>query len=149
MEIKQIYTADYLLVTCLFNEYRMFYKQKSDIELAESFIKNRLENNESVIFAAFDDDMVVGFNQLYPLISSVRAVKNWLLNDLFVDTNYRKRGIGEALLKAAATFAKTHGATFLQLETAVDNYAAQNLYEASGFVKQEISNTFFCYRKAI
>jgi ribosomal protein S18 acetylase RimI-like enzyme len=76
-------------------------------------------------------------------------VKNWLLNDLFIDTNYRKRGIGEALLKAAAVFAKNHGATFLQLETAADNYAAQNLYEATGFIKQEVSNTFFCYRKAI
>lgn len=149
MEIKQIYAADYLLVTGLFNEYRMFYKQESDIGLAESFIKNRLENNESVVFAALEDDKVVGFTQLYPLISSVRAVKNWLLNDLFVDANYRKRGIGEALLKKAATFAKTHGATFLQLETAVDNYTAQNLYEATGFIKQEIGNTFFCYRKAI
>ncbi|MDN3547953.1 GNAT family N-acetyltransferase [Mucilaginibacter aquaedulcis] len=149
MEIKQIYAADYLLVTRLFNEYRMFYKQESDIELAESFIKNRLENNESVIFAAFEDNKVLGFTQLYPLISSVKAVKNWLLNDLFVDSNYRKRGIGEALLKAAAIFAKTHGATFLQLETATDNYAAQNLYEATGFVKQESNNAFFCYRKAI
>jgi ribosomal protein S18 acetylase RimI-like enzyme len=149
MEIKQIYAEDYLLVTNLFDQYRVFYKQKSDIDLAESFIKNRLENNESVIFAAFEDGKVVGFTQLYPLISSVRAVKNWLLNDLFVDTNYRKRGIGEILLKTAAGFAKTHGATFLQLETAADNYAAQNLYENTGFVKQEISNTFFCYRKAI
>ncbi|MEN0054811.1 MAG: GNAT family N-acetyltransferase [Mucilaginibacter sp.] len=149
MEIKQIYATDYLLVTSLFNEYRMFYKQASDIDLAESFIKNRLENNESVIFAAFKDGKVVGFTQLYPLISSVRAVKNWLLNDLFVHTSYRKQGIGEALLKAASAFAKTHGATYLQLETAVDNYAAQSLYEATGFVKQEASDAFFCYRKAI
>jgi len=149
MEVKQIHAADYLLVTRLFNEYRIFYKQKSDIDLAESFIKNRLENNESVVFAVFEEGRVVGFTQLYPLISSVRAVKNWLLNDLFVDTDYLKRGIGQALLKAAADFAKTHGATYLQLETAADNYAAQNLYEATGFVKQEISNVFFCYRKAI
>lgn len=149
IEIKQIDVADYLLATQLFNQYRMFYKQPSDIALAETFIKNRLQNNESVIFVAFADGVPVGFTQLYPLISSVRAVKNWLLNDLFVDNGYRKRGIGEALLKAAGIFAKTHGATFLQLETTIDNYAAQKLYETTGFVKQDTAAAFFCYRKAI
>jgi ribosomal protein S18 acetylase RimI-like enzyme len=149
MEVKQISTADYLLVTKLFDQYRVFYKQASDIALAKTFIKNRLENNESVIFAAFENDKAVGFTQLYPLISSVRATKNWLLNDLFVDNDHRKKGIGEALLKAAAGFAKTHGAVFLQLETAVDNHAAQSLYEATGFVKQAAGSSFFCYRKAI
>lgn len=149
IEIKQIDVDGYLLVTQLFNKYRMFYNQPSDIALAETFIKNRLRNSESVIFVAFADDVPVGFTQLYPLISSVKAVKNWLLNDLFVDNSYRKRGIGEALLKAAGSFAKTHGATFLQLETAIDNYAAQRLYEATGFVKQDTASAFFCYRKAI
>ncbi|MDR6943287.1 GNAT family N-acetyltransferase [Mucilaginibacter pocheonensis] len=149
MEIKQINVADYLLVTRLFNQYRIFYKQPSDMALAETFIKNRLENNESVIFAAIDHGEAVGFTQLYPLFSSVKATKNWLLNDLFVDADHRKQGIGEALLKAAAGFAKTHGATFLQLETAVDNYTAQSLYEATGFVKQDANTTSFYYRKAI
>jgi ribosomal protein S18 acetylase RimI-like enzyme len=148
MEIKQIKTDDYLLVTKLFDQYRMFYKQASDIALAETYIKNRLENNESVIFVAFVGHKPVGFTQLYPLLSSVRATKNWLLNDLFVDTDHRKQGIGEALLKAAANFAKSQGATFVQLETASDNYTAQSLYEAVGFVRQDAKTSFY-YRKAI
>jgi ribosomal protein S18 acetylase RimI-like enzyme len=148
MEIKQINRADYLLVTKLFDQYRMFYKQTSDIALAETYVKNRLENNESVIFVALVGDKPVGFTQLYPLLSSVRATKNWLINDLFVDTDHRKQGIGEALLKAAADFAKSHGATFVQLETASDNYTAQSLYEAVGFVKQDAKTSFY-YRKAI
>ena len=148
MEIKHINTADYLLATKLFDQYRVFYKQASDIALAETYIKNRLENNESVIFAALVGDKPVGFTQLYPLLSSVRATKNWLINDLFVDTDHRKQGIGEALLKAAADFSKSHGATFVQLETASDNYTAQSLYEAVGFVKQDAKTSFY-YRKAI
>jgi ribosomal protein S18 acetylase RimI-like enzyme len=148
MEVKQINRADYLLVTKLFDQYRMFYKQTSDIALAETYIKNRLENNESVIFVALVGDKPVGFTQLYPLLSSVRATKNWLINDLFVDPDHRKQGIGEALLKAAANFAKSHGATFVQLETASDNYTAQSLYEAVGFVKQDAKTSFY-YRKAI
>jgi len=150
MQIRQINPNEYQLVTHLFDQYRVFYKQTSDIALAKSFIKNRLENNESVIFVAMDGDKPVGFTQLYPLLSSVRATKNWLLNDLYVDNDQRKRGIGKALLQTAYDFAKSHGATFIQLETAVDNYTAQSLYEAVGFVKQEANKAAsYYYRKAI
>jgi ribosomal protein S18 acetylase RimI-like enzyme len=149
MQIKQIFIADYQLVTGLFNQYRVFYRQQSDIALAENYIKNRLEQNESVIFAAMDGDEAVGFTQLYPLLSSVRATKNWLLNDLFVDAAHRKQGIGEALLQAAYDFAKSHGATFIELETSVDNFTAQSLYETTGFVKQPANTSSYYYRKAI
>ncbi len=150
MQIKRITLADYQQVTTLFDRYRTFYKQPSDIGLAENFIKERLENNESVIFVAFADKngeaVPAGFTQLYPLISSVRAQKNWLLNDLYVDAAYRKQGIGEALLKAAADFGRSQNAKYVKLETAMDNYTAQRLYESTGFKKQEADNAFFTYR---
>ncbi len=89
------------LVYELFNQYRIFYKQQPDIELAKKFIDARLNNNESVIFVALVDNKSkpAGFTQLYPNYSSVRAVKNWTLNDLYVDKDYRKQGIGEKLIK--------------------------------------------------
>jgi len=145
MEIKRIYPDDAGQVTGLFDQYRRFYEQPSDIALAEQFIRDRLSNNESVIFIAMDNDIPAGFTQLYPKYSSVRASKNWILNDLYVDVAYRKRGIGEALIKTAMDFAKSQGAAFVQLETAVDNYAAQRLYEAMGFVKQEPETDFLVY----
>jgi len=150
MQIKRISLSEYKLVTDLFNKYRVFYKQPSDITLAESFIKERLENNESVIFVALTDvdgqQVPVGFTQLYPLISSGRAARNWLLNDLYVEASHRNQGIGESLIKTAMEFARGKNATFVKLETAVDNYTAQSLYESIGFKKQEPGNAFFAYQ---
>ena len=147
MQIKRISPSEYKLVTGLFDKYRVFYKQASDMELAESFIKERLENNESIIFLALaDDNKPAGFTQLYPIYSSVRAAKNWLLNDLYVDAAFRKQGIGQALIKAAMDFAKSEDSTYVKLETAYDNYTAQSLYEAIGFKKQEIETGYFTYR---
>jgi ribosomal protein S18 acetylase RimI-like enzyme len=147
MKIKRITLSEYQKVTRLFDDYRVFYKYPSDIPLAERFIKERLENNESVIFIALvGDETPVGFTQLYPLISSGRAIKNWVLNDLYVTPGYRKQGIGEALIKTATEFATADGAAFLQLETAVDNHHAQRLYENIGFNKQEPDSSFFTYR---
>ncbi len=145
MEIKRINAAEYLLVTKLFDDYRVFYKFPSDIALAEMFIKERLDNNESVIFVALEDDEPVGFAQLYPLISSGRAIKNWVLNDLYVAPDHRKKGIGEALIKTAKEFAASTGAKFIQLETAFDNFTAQRLYENTGFKKHQ-PDGFFIYR---
>lgn len=146
MNIKRINLSEANLVIGLFDKYRVFYKKDSDISLAEQFIKTRLSNNESVIFIALYGEVPAGFTQLYPKYSSVSAVKNWILNDLYVEPNYRKQGIGEALIKTAMDFAKGDGATYVQLETAIDNYNAQSLYETIGFQKQEPETEYFLYR---
>lgn len=149
--IKQIDLTETHLVVGLFNQYRIFYNQFSDIGMAKAFLDERLQHNESIIFVATDSNtqQAIGFTQLYPKYSSVRLSKNWILNDLYVDENYRKQGIGEKLIKAAMGFAKTQGSTFVQLETAVDNYTAQHLYESIGFVKQENDSEFFLYKIAL
>jgi ribosomal protein S18 acetylase RimI-like enzyme len=143
--IKQIDLTETHQVAGLFNQYRIFYNQFSDIGMAKAFLDERLQHNESIIFVATDRNtqQAIGFTQLYPKYSSVRLTKNWILNDLYVDENYRKQGVGEKLIKAAMDFAKTQGSTFVQLETAVDNYTAQHLYESIGFVKQKMTKNFF------
>src|SRR5690348_11226561 len=148
IEIIKIDNTQGHLVYELFNQYRIFYKQSPDIELAKAFINARLNNNESVIFVACADNKLkpAGFTQLYPNYSSVRAVKNWTLNDLYVDKDYRKQGIGEKLIKTAMEYAKSDNANFVELSTAVDNYTAQSIYEKIGFKKQEPDTAFYTYR---
>ena len=148
MEIIRIDRTQGNMVFELFDKYRVFYKQQSDIGLARNFIQTRLDNNESVIFVALADDMKkpVGFTQLYPKYSSVRAIRNWILNDLYVEEAYRKKGIGEKLIQTAMKFANDGGAGFVELSTAVDNYTAQSLYEQIGFRKQDPETDFFTYR---
>jgi ribosomal protein S18 acetylase RimI-like enzyme len=68
------------------------------------------------------------------------------LNDLYVEKEYRKHGIGESLIRTAMQFAKDTGAVYVQLETAVDNHTAQQLYEAIGFKKQLPDEKLFLYR---
>lgn len=147
--VKYITSAEYKLVVELFDKYRVFYKQPSDLALAESFIKARLTNNESVIYVAFLDNKPVGFTQLYPKYSSMRAVKNWILNDLYVDEAYRKRGVATYLIHTAMCHAEDNDAKFVQLETQNNNYTAQRLYESVGFIQQEPDTEFIVYRKSV
>jgi GNAT superfamily N-acetyltransferase len=134
--IKQITDLTYLKeVAVVFDLYRQFYKQPCNILLAERFLRERILGRESVIFAAFDGNTIVGFTQLYPSFSSVSAQRSWVLNDLFVRENYRKHGIAEQIMTRAKDFAVQTHAKGLALETAEDN-PAQHLYERLGWEKE-------------
>ncbi len=89
------------------------------------------------IRGAIDGDAAHGFVQLYPLFSTVRTTRTYLLNDLFVAPAARRRRVGATLLSAAAEFARVNGATALSLHTAVDNFDAQALYAASGWKRDD------------
>ena len=127
----------------LFDLYRIFYQQKSDISGAREFIKDRLNNQESVIFIAFDENNPIGFVQLYPSFSSVSMKRTWVLNDLYVRESVRGKGFGEKLIEKAITFAEETGAKGILLETNIENITAQRLYEKIGFTKE--TNYFYFF----
>ncbi len=123
-------------VAPLFDAYRVFYKSVSDISSAKKFLTDRLSNNQSTIFIAYQDDKAVGFTQIYPMFSSVSMQSLFILNDLYVDPKFRGKGIGELLLKAGKQYTLDHNGKSLILETAIDN-PAQHLYERLGWKKDD------------
>ena len=125
--------ADLDALAQLFDAYRQFYQQPSDLPLARQWLRERLRFGESVVLVARRAGTAVGFVQLYPMFSSVRTAKTWILNDLYVDAAARRGGIARALLEAAAKFAREDGAMGISLETTQDNAAARALYRAAGW----------------
>ncbi len=128
MTIRKATISDLEHIVPLFDAYRMFYEQKSDVESARRFLTERFANDESVIFIALENGEPVGFTQLYKTFSSVSLQPSYILNDLYVAPQYRKNGVGEALLNQAKNHCQEMGYKGLALETAVDN-PAQKLYE--------------------
>ena len=141
IEVRQATIDDVDLIAPLFNDYRVFYKQDFDLKAAEDFIRERLLKNESVIFLAFDNDKAVGFTQLYPVFSSVSMKRAWILNDLFIEASSRGKGVGALLLEAAKKLGRETESKYLVLQTQMDNYNAQNLYNKNGW--QKLSDWFY------
>jgi TetR/AcrR family transcriptional repressor of bet genes len=105
--------------------------------LARKFIADNLKKERSVIFVAHDsEDEALGFTQLYPSWCSVSTSPIWTLYDLFVTPSARQRGVGRALMEAASKMARKSKASRIDLETAVDNYNAQGLYESLGYERE-------------
>jgi GNAT superfamily N-acetyltransferase len=136
--IRQATIHDLDTLVPLFDGYRQFYRQPSDLACARSFLAERFAHHESVILLACDERGAgLGFIQLYPLFSSVRAVRIYLLNDLFVFAEARRQGVAKALMIAAAEHARALGAAKLSLTTALDNRPAQALYESLGWQRDQ------------
>lgn len=118
----------------LFDAYRVFYRQPSNQEKALKFLTERFLNDESIIFLAYKNNKAVGFTQLFTTFSSVSLQSKYILNDLYVTEEYRKEGIGAALLLKAQDLCTNKGFKGVSLETAKDN-PAQGLYEKLGWKK--------------
>ncbi|QBG49002.1 GNAT family N-acetyltransferase [Verrucomicrobia bacterium S94] len=123
-------TTDHILHAAkLFDLYRQFYDQPADPALAESYIRQRIVNNESAIFLAFEGGEAVGFVQLYPSFCSVDAIRIQILYDLYVKEAFRGNGIARSLMNKARAYSKASGAKRIDLLTGVENKAGRALYE--------------------
>lgn len=117
----------------LFNSYRIFYKQESNLKAAEAFLKERLEQDDSAIFLALEEDNPVGFTQLYPTFSSVGMKKFYTLNDLYVDPKARKKGVATKLMQIAEEYTSLKGFDKIVLKTGLTNETAKALYNNLGY----------------
>ena len=142
MKIRDAKTTDIIELTKLFNSYRMFYGKKSDLKAAEEFLICRIEKKDSKIFVCEINDIIVGFVQLYPLFSSTRVSKYWLLNDLFVDQQQRGKGYSKLLIKEAKKLVLQSKACGMMLETEKSNKIGNKLYTSTGFKKNELCNFY-------
>lgn len=139
--VRSAQKEDLKQLSVLFNSYRCFYGRDSDLSIATEFLSERLEHKDSTIFIAESENgLLAGFVQLYPTFSSVSAKRAWILNDLYISDDYRRRGVANQLMSQALEYCRENGAAWVSLQTALDNTSAQALYEKIGFSREN----YFC-----
>ncbi|MCF2446544.1 GNAT family N-acetyltransferase [Dyadobacter sp. CY345] len=139
MLIKHCQLTDLPKLSLIFDEYRVHFKQESNLEASTIFLRERIENKQAVVFAAIDEDSndMMGFTLLYPMYTSLKIKSTWTLNDMFITEKYRKFGVATRLLEKVEEFGAETNAQWITLKTGVENTKAQALYEKFGFKKDE------------
>lgn len=93
---------------------------------------------DSTIIVAENNEEIAGFIALK--VYRVEQTPRWrgrrfvMIENMAVDSLYRRRGIGRALLRAAKDWASQRGIADLQLFVWEFNDAAAHFYESEGFV---------------
>ena len=143
MNIKNATIADIHELNDLFDQYRRFYEKPSELAKSESFLRTRIEHKESEIFIVRSDDgIAAGFVQLFPLFSSTRLARYWLLHDLFVHPDFRGQGYSKALIERAKELCRATEACGMYLETGVENHIGNQLYPSMGFQLMDSVNFY-------
>jgi ribosomal protein S18 acetylase RimI-like enzyme len=101
----------------------------------ERFFESQLEAPDTVLLIALDDGKRVGYAyaRLEPRDWNALLDAFGALHDIFVAKEARRSGVASALLDEVAARLRALGAPRLVLSTAVQNKAAQKLFECHGF----------------
>lgn len=92
-------------------------------------IESELQNDTSRFLAAVDDGEVIGY------IGMSAVIDEGYLFNAAVDSHYRKKGVGSALVRELVTWCQKHDFAFLTLEVRESNAPAIALYSRFGFVR--------------
>ncbi|HUN30143.1 MAG TPA: GNAT family N-acetyltransferase [Alphaproteobacteria bacterium] len=134
--VRRASARDIDVLLPLVRSYRVFYQQTPDDDGERRFIGKHLRDGTSALFFASAAGFALGFVQLFESWSTVRLAPVLILEDLYVEPQFRRRGIGRMLIDAALAYARESGAAAMFLETAVENERAQQVYEREGWRRE-------------
>ncbi|APX63137.1 MULTISPECIES: GNAT family N-acetyltransferase [Acinetobacter] len=147
MLVRRAQVEDLQQLSVLFDEYRQFYGASSNQELSYQFLKQRFEDQQTVIFINTKDDIFTGFILLYLRFSSVACSKFYVLDDVYITPLYRRHGAARQLIDTAILFARHENALRISLDTQKNNHQSHKLYESMGFMRDDEFVTFHCFLK--
>jgi GNAT superfamily N-acetyltransferase len=107
-----------------------------DPEPAQRRLSEAIASPRSAILVAEEAGALVGFCTIYLDLDSVRFGQRCWVEDFAVDPRRRSRGVGASLLAAAKDWARTAGATHLELDSGLGREAAHRFYEREGGTRQ-------------
>ncbi|HZZ00056.1 MAG TPA: GNAT family N-acetyltransferase [Candidatus Baltobacteraceae bacterium] len=137
LEILRATIDDLEALLPLVTAYRVFYRRDPDPQREREFTSQNLRENRSAVFLARNDGVAIGFVQIFQTHSTVWLGPSLILEDLFVAPEARGAGAATKLIERAEAYAREIGAVGMFLETAMDNTAAQRVYERAGWTRED------------
>ena len=99
----------------------------------KDFFERKIGTLGNYIFLAEADKKVVGFICASSNMNGIKLNLETKINFLFIDEEYRRKGIGTKLLEYYLKYAKEHGVKYVAINHYVDNIESESLYKKFGF----------------
>ena len=121
------------LLTKLIHDERQYNDTIEDNYIVTNHFNKMLDDENIIILAYYINKTIVG----YILIRKM-ANNTCLLDGLYVEKEYRNKGIGNSLLKDAISRIKNMNVKYVDINVMYNNIIAKHIYEKLGFVGYEI-----------
>ena len=134
IRVRRATASDAADISVLYLYFLRSYGYDSDREAVFRFLEYILAQSWALFFVATDESKkIVGFAGCTLTYSAVSQALAITINDMFVDSVARRRGVAVALCGAIEAHARRNGFVKIFLETAPDAKAAIALYKKVGF----------------
>lgn len=114
--------------------YKCFWGEVSSVEKMRAAFATLKDNPDYIFLVARIDGRVVGAVMgiiCYELYGECRPFM--VVEDVVVDEQFRRRGIGAALMHSIESVASDRGCSHIILVTDTDRHDARKFYEAGGY----------------
>lgn len=91
---------------------------------------------------AFHEDAPVAYAMFYPYFASFRGQCGYYLEDIFIAEDFRRNGLGEAMVKIIAKLAKQRGFERIDFQVLEWNAPAVKFYEKLGAIRDDSERHF-------
>lgn len=138
MEIREVKTIEEArvcdtLLTKLIQDEAKYNKLINPNFIVNNYFENIYMNNTNSLLIAVDNNIIIGyiFNKL--IDSEVDNIKVSLIDGLYVESEYRNKGIASSLIEASLKWAKENNINAVKIKVITENQAALKLYEKYNF----------------
>lgn len=105
--------------------------------ISRATLEKELENKISHYVVALENGVPIGFIGVWNIADVVEVI------DIAVAPEFKRQGIGKALIENVLKYCKTKNASEIQLEVRESNIPAISLYEKMNFVKVGIREKYY------
>ena len=134
--INELKEENYEEWSKLWEKYLDFYKTKLTKEIYENTFKRLIDKNENdaLCFLAFSENKAIAFVHLIFHFHNWKIEKALYLQDLYVLSNFRKKGVGRKMIEYVYELADKKKLSYVYWLTQDFNLEARSLYNKVGKV---------------
>ena len=121
------------LLTKLIHDERQYNETIEDNYIITNHFNKMLDDENIIILAYYINKTIVGY-----ILIRRTSNNTCLLDGLYVEKEYRNKGIGKSLLKEAISRIKNMNVKYVDINVMYNNIIAKHIYEKLGFVGYEI-----------
>lgn len=145
MEVIRVKKNDIKIIIEIIANHIDIADKKEELPALSHFEK-LFGDDRSYLFAAVNNDTVVGYPLAYRFPSLYASEYLAYLYDIEVSPDYRRNGIGRLLVETLLAHLTSDGVKEVWLGTAVDNVEGQGLFHSTGAIKSgETFNDYTYY----
>lgn len=139
MELLKAHAQDLDIVCDFVDQYHKFEHIESTTEQRKSAIKPLLTKGSNLgeIYLISVDNEFVGYIAVCFCYSIEHGGKEAFIDEFYVRSNMRGRGIGQAVINSIKQKLEISGCFAIHLDVAKDNEIASKLYRNSGFKERQ------------